>query len=153
MTEAARIAEQLQKAHEGNAWHGPALAEILDGVTAEQALARPLAEAHSICEIVLHIAVWTDLTTSVLDGDPTREPREGDWPSVAEAGEAAWEQAVAKLNRAQTRLFEVAAKLPDSRLQETAAGRDYTIAVMLLGVLQHNVYHAGQIALLKKAQA
>ncbi|HJQ24643.1 MAG TPA: DinB family protein [Blastocatellia bacterium] len=153
MKEAARIADQLQKSHEGNAWHGPALGELLDGVTAEQALARPLADAHSICEIVLHLAGWTDLTTSVLEGDPTREPREGDWPSLAEAGAGAWEQAVEKLNRAQARLFAAASKLPDSRLQETAAGRDYTIGFMLLGVLQHNAYHAGQIALLKKVQA
>lgn len=152
MSEAARLADQLQKSHEGEAWHGPALAELLAGVTAEQALARPLADAHSIYEIVLHLAGWTDLTVRVLEGDPTREPHEGDWPPGGEPSQAAWEQAVEKLNRDQTRLFEAASKLPDSRLQERAAGRDYTIGFMLLGVLQHNAYHAGQIALLKKAQ-
>ena len=151
MQEAARIADQLQKGHEGNAWHGPALSELLDGVTAQQALARPIANLHSICEIVMHLAAWTDLSARVLEGDQTREPEAGDWPPVSGADQTAWGLAVEKLNRAQQRLFQATSNLPDSRLQESAAGRDYTIGFMLLGILQHNAYHAGQIAFLKKA--
>jgi hypothetical protein len=55
MSEIHRIADQLKRSLEGEAWHGPALRELLSGVTAKQAAARPLAGAHSIWEIVLHI--------------------------------------------------------------------------------------------------
>src|SRR5438874_6297432 len=58
MTEIERIQDQLKRAFEANAWHGPSVSEVLNGITADQAHARPLRNAHSIWELVRHIAVW-----------------------------------------------------------------------------------------------
>lgn len=58
MTEIQRIVDQLNRAFEGEAWHGPAVMDILEGITAQQAAARPFNGTHSIWEIVLHIAAW-----------------------------------------------------------------------------------------------
>ncbi len=151
MTEVSELAEQLKWAHEGGAWFGSSLTELLAGMAAREAAARPVAGAHSIWEIALHIAAWDGLWVRRLEGHPADVPEEGDWPSVGETTEEAWRSALAKVNGAQERLLRAVAALPDSRLREKVVGKDYSVSFMLYGILQHNVYHTGQIALLKKA--
>ncbi len=88
MSEVRRIKSQLRRAYEGKAWHGPSLREILDGVTAEQAARKPLAQAHSIWELVLHISAWESAVLKGLEGEYTEEPDEGDWPAVEDTSDA-----------------------------------------------------------------
>jgi uncharacterized damage-inducible protein DinB len=153
MREVARIGSQLKRASEGGAWHGPALLELLADVPAVQAAARPLAGAHSIWEIVLHVAAWQGFATRALGGEPMplNLPDEEDWPPVADAGEEAWRAAVADLGEVNRRLREAVRKLSDDDLERIVGGREYSFYFLLHGVVQHGLYHAGQIALLKKA--
>ena len=153
MQERANIIDHLSRAYAGGAWHGPALGELLADVSAEQAAARPMAEAHSIWELVLHIAAWNNVFCRRLEEHPTETPEEGDFPPVEETTEEAWAQARARLAHTQQQLLQTVSALPDSRLSEQVIGKDYSLGFMLLGIIQHNVYHAGQIALLKKARA
>ena len=148
MREAERIANQLRRAYRGEAWHGPALRELLEGVTAERAAARPLPGAHSIWELVLHVAAWQGVVLRRVGGEDAREPEEGDWSDVAEPDEARWREALARLDESTERLIEAVTGLADSRLEE-GIGRA-TLYAHLHGIIQHNLYHAGQIALLKK---
>jgi uncharacterized damage-inducible protein DinB len=153
MTEIERILDQSKRAYEGNAWHGPAVKEILAGITAAQAHARPLANAHSIWEIVHHIAVWEDAGRKRLEGDRTAIEVSSleDWPPATDASEAAWEEAKAALDRVHQRFIGAIARVPESRLDEPILEGMSSIYVTLHGVIQHGLYHAGQIALLKKA--
>ena len=151
MSETANIVDQLKRAFEGNAWHGPALKELLDGVSAEQASARPLSRAHTIWEIVRHISTWERVVCKRLKGERVDEPSEGDWAEVDDTSPAAWQMTLSNLREAHEALVQQAAALPDARLQETAVGTDYSVYFMLHGVIQHNLYHGGQIALLKQA--
>lgn len=153
MTEVARIADQLRRSFEGGAWHGPALMEVLEGVTAQQAAARPIAGAHSIWELVLHLWAWTEVEIERLAGKSVEEPAAGDFPAVTDTTEAAWRDALHTLERIHRDLFAAVEQLPESRLGEMAPGRDHTIYFMLLGQVQHTVYHAGQIAILKKVKS
>ena len=150
MSEGARLADQLRRSFEGGAWHGPALLEVLEGVTARQAAARPIAGAHSIWELVLHLEAWTRVEIERLAGKPVEEPEAGDWPAVTGTSEAAWQKAKQDLEAAHRELVAAVERLPESRLDEMAPGRDHTIYFMLHGQVQHTVYHAGQIAVLKK---
>ena len=97
MTEIERILDQLKRAYEGNAWYGPSLREVLAGITAEQAHARPLHNAHSIWELARHITVWEDAGRRRLGGDRAQieisSPQ--DWPPPDDPTEAAWEGAKA----------------------------------------------------------
>src|SRR5262249_11787313 len=86
MSETDRITDQMTRAYEGNAWHGPALRELLTTVTAETAAAKPLADRHSIWEIVLHVAAWKRVATRRVKGETVKEPPEGDWPPLPAAG-------------------------------------------------------------------
>jgi uncharacterized damage-inducible protein DinB len=150
MNEIQRIEDQLKRALEGKAWHGPSLRELLADVTAEQAAARPLANAHSIWEIVLHIAAWEEAVRRRLEGEPVDLFGEEDWPPVTNTSEAAWKNTLAKLENNHRELRKAIARLSDSRLEEAIAGEKYSVYVTLHGVIQHDLYHAGQIAVLKK---
>ncbi len=150
-SEVARIADQLRRSFEGEAWHGPALMEVLEGVTARQAAARPMAGAHSIWELVLHLEAWTGVEIERLAGKPVEEPEAGDWPAVKDTSAAAWREALRRLEAAHRKLLAAVERMPESRLEEMAPGRDHTIYFMLHGQAQHTAYHAGQIAVLKKS--
>lgn len=153
MTEIERILDQLQRAFEGNAWHGPSVREALNGVTAAQAHARPLPNAHSIWELVQHIAVWEDVGRRRLTGDRAQiaisSPE--DWPAADDTSAAAWEQAKAALERGHQALVDAIAQTAESRLDEPIFEGMSTVYATLHGVIQHDLYHAGQIAMLKKA--
>ena len=153
MNEVARIGSQLKRASEGGAWHGPALLELLADVSAEQAASRPLAGAHGIWEIVLHVAAWQGFATRAVEGGamPVDLADEGNWPPVADASEEAWRAAVEGVGRAGRRLRNALRKFSDEDLERIVPGREYNFYFLLHGVVQHGLYHAGQIALLKKA--
>jgi uncharacterized damage-inducible protein DinB len=153
MTEIERILDQLKRAYEGEAWHGPSVREGLAGVSAAQAHARPLANAHSIWELMQHIAVWEAVGRRRLQGDGAAieisSPE--DWPPADDQSEAAWEQAKAALDRGHQALVEAISQVSESRLDEPILEGLSTVYVTLHGVIQHDIYHAGQIAMLKKA--
>lgn len=151
MTQTEFIDDQLQRSCAGEAWHGPSLEETLSGITAEQALARPVAGAHSIWELTMHIGVWMSAARRRLAGDPAKLTPEQDWPPIDGGSSEAWLQTVNALQLEQNRLRAAIRSQPESSLENQTPGKNYSIAFMLHGVVQHNLYHAGQIALLKKA--
>ncbi|HZF41623.1 MAG TPA: DinB family protein [Blastocatellia bacterium] len=152
MTETHRINSQLKRAQEGQAWHGPSLRELLDGVTAEQAAAKPIPNAHSVWELVNHIIAWEQIARRRLEGaEEIAIPDEVNFPPVTDASEAAWQATLQSLEANHRGLRESIKKIDDAKLEEITPGTSYSIYVLLHGVIQHDLYHAGQIALLKKA--
>ncbi|HEY3025508.1 MAG TPA: DinB family protein [Pyrinomonadaceae bacterium] len=151
MTETERILDQLKRAYKGGAWHGPSVRETLAGLSAEIAAARPISAAHSIWEVVLHIAAWQAAVGRRLGGDRAQLPTEEDWPVVIETSEAAWSEAKKALDQSHDSLVAAVSGLDETRLDEPILTEMPSIYVTLHGVIQHDLYHAGQIAILKKA--
>jgi uncharacterized damage-inducible protein DinB len=151
-SEATRIAELLRRAFEGNAWHGPALLELLEDVNAATAAAKAMSKVHSIWELVLHIAVWDGAALRRLSGEKYQPTGDLNFPPMPTPTEAAWRKAVAATKRTHDVLVKTVAALPDSRLGERVPGKRYDFYHLLHGIAQHELYHAGQIAILKKAQ-
>jgi len=163
MSRAAGLADHIERTVTGPMWHGPALRDVLNGVTSDRALARPLAGAHSIWELVLHITAWCDIARRRLKGQATDDPTaEQDWPAVAPAlakagevsdidPEAEWQRAVDQLAASHRALAADTRLLTDDQIAARIPGLDYTVSVLLRGVVEHGTYHGGQIALLKKA--
>ena len=151
MGEIRRINDQLKRAFEGTAWHGDSLTEILAGVTATQAAAHPVAGAHSIWELVLHIIFWEEVSRQRVEGEDRKYEAEDGWKSVTDTSEAAWQATLGQLRATNHALRGAIERLSDEQLKEKAAGQEYSIYFLLHGVIQHDLYHAGQIALLKKA--
>jgi uncharacterized damage-inducible protein DinB len=153
MTEVDSIADLLERGFRGGAWHGPAVAEALAGLDAATAAARPLAGAHSIWEIVHHLAAWNEVPRRRLDGERLQNlPPERDWPPATDLSADAWQAAQAALQGAHAALHARVLELADRQLDDPVVGSDPTVRGMLFGVLQHNAYHAGQIVLLRKPQ-
>lgn len=151
-TECARISEQLRRAFTGGSWHGPSLKELLADVTVEQAAAHPVKGAHSIWELVLHIHVWEKAALGAAQGVAIAEPLpdEIQWPAHSVDADS-WAQTLSMLfvfNEALCRTIE---KFGDERLAETVPGREYDFHFIFNGVIQHSLYHAGQIVLLRKS--
>ena len=151
MSEIQRIEEQMTRAFEASAWSGPAVLELLNGLGAEQAARRPVAAAHSIWELVLHMTTWKDVVARRLGGEPVKDvPPEIDFPRVTDTGAAAWSAATERLAATHERLRAALRTVRDDELDAPPPNGVTKRYVLLHGIVQHDLYHAGQIALLKK---
>jgi hypothetical protein len=159
--ELQRIADQLHRAINGPAWHGPAILQLVRGLSPQQAAARPIAKGHSIWELVAHTAAWLEIVRQRLDGNPPRVTAALNWPPVhrpmpkgagAVSDTRRWRADVDRLRRAASDLRGAILALDDQRLAEDVAttGTRWSGYVTLHGTVQHVLYHAGQIAILKK---
>ena len=154
-SEVDRIRDQFRRAFEGEAWHGPSVLALLDGVTAQQAAAHPIPGAHSIWELTLHIAAWERACLRRLNGDPAQLSDAEDWEPISDTSDAAWEATKQQLIDNHRELLDAIANVDDARLNEPIMTHPdipfSSIYVTLHGGVQHDLYHAGQIAMLKKA--
>jgi uncharacterized damage-inducible protein DinB len=154
MREIDRILDQMDRGFSGDAWHGPSLMSALEGISAQGASKRPIGGAHSIWELVHHVGSWHAIVLRRLRGEHVEVTAEGDWPPVWEVTEVAWQRALENLTENYARLREFVAGIADAQLDtkdQEASGENTSRYVVLHGLIQHNCYHAGQIAILKKA--
>ena len=151
------LLEELRHAHDGDPWHGPSRSSVLADVTVEEAARHPGGDAHGIWELVLHMRAWTLEVARRLGGAPARMPPEGDWPPVPRPSADAWSAARLSLDDAHEAVAAALRALPPERLADTVGtdrdaplGAGVTYAAMLHGLAQHDAYHTGQIAILKR---
>jgi len=154
MDSASIIANEIERTVSGPMWHGPALSELLSGVTHDQAAARPIAGAHTIWELVLHIIAWADIARERLSHRMLESvPADVDFPPVPPPSAAAWTAALGRLASSHQALAREAAALsPEALAAPVPVPKPrYTVSTLLHGVIEHGTYHGGQIALLKRA--
>ena len=155
-SELARIAAEFQRAYNGDAWHGPALTVTLKGVQAFRASSKPIPQAHSVWEIVRHLTAWNHIVRRRFLGELVKVSPEQDWPPLQDMGNDAWEADLAALEEACVALVSAIKKQAkkaggDTVLKRKVRGKTHNVYVMLHGAVQHNLYHAGQISILRKA--
>lgn len=151
------IIAELRRAHNGDPWHGPSRSALLADVTPAEAFWHPSGGAHSIWETVLHMRSWTrEVTRRALGGEPAG-PADGDWPVIPDCSASAWEESKASLDAAHEELLATVRAIPKSRLAKKVGvtrhaplGTGISHRAMLHSLAQHDVYHSGQIALLKR---
>jgi len=158
MNEVDRIVARLQRLHAGDAWHGSSVRDVLHGIDAQRAAARPLPQAHTIWEILLHMTAWLDEVRERLGGGTPGLPRAGDWPAVSDTSAAAWQRALDSHAVAHAALLAMLERFDASQLPRTVGGEreresgtGVSYEVMLHGLAEHEAYHSGQIGILKKA--
>lgn len=152
------LVDQLERVHGGDPWHGSSRAALLADVTAQEAHTRPFFSVHSIWELVLHMTAWTSEVTRRVQGGLAGEPEMGDWPAPPSApDERAWRAARAALDDAHVALRDAVRAFDPSRLaarvgdeRSASLGTGVTFAQTINGLVQHDAYHSGQIALVKK---
>jgi uncharacterized damage-inducible protein DinB len=134
MAETRRISDLMTRVIEGDPWHAGNVMDLLADLTVAEAKAKPVRGGHSIWQIVLHLTGWANEVSARVEGKAAGTPVKGDWPAVGAATAAGWSSAKEGLARAYQQLG-------------TGLSRYLTIH----GAIHHGVYHAGQIALLKRA--
>jgi uncharacterized damage-inducible protein DinB len=154
MTRAEQLAKHIERAVSGPLWHGPVLDFVLAGVTHEHAAAKPIAGAHSIWEIVLHVAAWAEIARARLDGRAIADPpQDVDWPPVRDTSAQDWDAALHRVRQSHVELATRVRQLSESALDERIRDLNYTPWYLLHGVVEHTTYHGGQIMMLRKASA
>jgi uncharacterized damage-inducible protein DinB len=151
VSEIYRIIDQMDRAYSGDAWHGPSLKTLLDGLSAEDASTHAVPGAHSIWEIVNHLAAWQSIVERRMNGETVEVTVEQDWPPVWEVSEVAWQRALENFAESRSRLRATIESIRDEQLNEKPGTSRDSRYVILHGVVQHDLYHGGQIAILRKA--
>lgn len=158
MQETHRLADMLERVLDGDPWHGSNVLAVLGDLDAAAANVRPWPGAHTIWELVLHMTGWAEEVRARLGGAPADEPRGGDWPHVTDDAPEAWSAAVARLADAHRALAaairaagDAVLDTPVVDLRDPASGTGLSQYLTLHGLVHHTAYHAGQIALVRKA--
>src|SRR4029077_6686936 len=139
MSEISRILDQMDRAIDGEAWHGPALNQLLEGITAEQASMHPVRGAHSIWEIVNHLAAWNRIVHRRFAGTPVDVTPEMDLPPVGGVGGGEWAGALEKLRENRAKFRAAVAQVRDEELLTPPAGTEWSRYATLHGVVQHDL--------------
>ena len=151
---AALVSNHVKRTVTGPMWHGASLDELLKDVTPEQAAARPIAGAHTIWELVVHVTAWAEIARARMRGERTADATAAeDWPPVGATGAAEWQAALDRLREGHRALATDVRRLDEAAFDAKVPGLDYSVSNLLHGVIEHGTYHGGQIALLKRAVA
>ena len=149
-TEIQRIITLFKETFEGPAWHGPAVKEVLKGISAEQSL-RSFDDGHNIAELVFHITAWRTFLINELKGlEKYDVSEEENFIKIENINEQEWQNLQEKLNKSQSELLALLNDQEDSILEQRVGKRNYNFYVLMHGVIQHDLYHLGQIIMLKK---
>ena len=149
MTEVERILDQYDRAMNGDAWHGDPVWKVLDGISAQQAASRAHPQRHTIWELVAHMTFWETQVYRRINGLPDKPPENLNFPVMPEPTAENWQSTLADFRRSNLDFRQCVSQLDPARLDQAAPGRDKSIYVEVHGVIQHHLYHAGQIAILR----
>jgi len=154
----ADLLDALDEAFNRRSWHGTNLRGAIRGLTPHEAARRPRKGRHNIWELVVHAAYWKYAVRRRLTGDKRGSfPLKGSnfWPRPSAPARSAasrdeWERDVALLDAQHRALREAVAAFPSRRWSQRAPGSPFTYAAIVRGVAAHDLYHAGQIQLIKR---
>jgi uncharacterized damage-inducible protein DinB len=150
--EVKRIYKNIAAIYDGQPWHGDNIQRYLSDISAEVASKKPLNLNHSIAEIVCHMTAWRNFAIEKIKGNADYEvwDTELNWQTIAALTQEEWQLIKSNLQTSQTELLKQIEQLPEHLLNAQVEGRKYNLRLLLQGIAQHDVYHAGQIAIIKK---
>lgn len=152
MSEVERIVSHYDGVLAGNAWHGDPIWPMLESISAREAAARPVAGVHTIWELVMHMIFWEDVAAKRLTGLRAGLVEELNFPAMPPATEENWRKTLDEFRASNRKFRDNLAKLEPAQLNEMTAAGKRTFCGEAHGVIEHHVYHLGQIAILRKAQ-
>ncbi|HZD31556.1 MAG TPA: DinB family protein [Candidatus Angelobacter sp.] len=150
MSEIARILDQYDRALHRDAWHGDPVWKILAGVNPRRAFRRLSPATHSIWELVMHMAFWETAVHRRLRKLPKQSVKKLNFPALPEPTAANWNYALGTLRASNVAFRETLAQLDETELDKPLSSARKSVYVEVHGVIQHHLYHAGQMAVLRK---
>jgi uncharacterized damage-inducible protein DinB len=157
MSIAEKLQTSLQSILAHQPWYGPATYDILDGINFEAAYEKPPGSVHNIAGILLHMLGWTQEATERMHGKEAGDPTGGDWPDPGQPDEQRWQHLINDFKLANVTLAGVIQSFPAEKWgaptndkRYSATGEGVTYQELIEGLIQHHIYHSGQIALLNR---
>lgn len=157
MTTSEKLQNELKKVLSGDPWYGNPVYQIIEQVTFEAAFEKPAGTAHNIAEIVLHMLAWTEEVMDRMNGMSAGLPSSGDWPPTGNPEEQKWQNYVNDLKLVNVNLLSIIRDFPDEQWNEPIndernceSGSGVTYEELVNGLIQHHIYHSGQIAILNR---
>jgi uncharacterized damage-inducible protein DinB len=155
MTKSEQLKAELECVLWGDAWYGPPVYAIIEQVSFEAAYEKPQGSVHNIAGIVLHMLAWTEEVLDRMNEMAAGMPSSGDWPDTGKPDEQKWQNYVNDLKLVNVNLLGVIQGFPEEKWSELindprGAEPVTTYEDLVRGFIQHQVYHAGQIALLNR---
>ncbi|HWZ16364.1 MAG TPA: DinB family protein [Mucilaginibacter sp.] len=155
MTKSEQIKQNLERALWGKPWYGQPIYTIIDQVSFEAAYEKPTASVHNIAGIVLHMLAWTEEVLDRMNGMAASIPSSGDWPDAGKPDEQKWQNYVNDLKLVNVNLLGAIQNFPEEKwdelINDTRENEPVTTYEnLIVGFIEHQIYHAGQIALLTR---
>ncbi len=150
MHELSLIKERIRRALHGDAWHGSSVRELIKDISAFEPASHPIVNAHSIWEIVLHLTCWHRVVKRRLRGEYYEPNEEENWPAIIMINEASWKIAQEDIYQSAEELLVELDLFSEEKFEELVPGKSFSYGIMLHGIIEHDLYHGGQIAILKK---
>lgn len=151
--EISRIISLVESAYKGEPWYGQPAKEILAGIDSNTAFDRPVPGAHNIYELVKHMIAWRKFVWKRLGGENNFFlTDEENWEKKEVNNNDTWSSALTELEESQNKLVNILKSTPEEKLYEKVSGKAYNYYTLLHGIIHHDIYHLGQISLLKKGK-
>lgn len=156
MTTSEKLSLELEKVLSGDPWYGSSVYDIIEKVAFEAAYEKPSGAAHNIAAIVLHMVAWTEEVMDRMNGLTPGVPSSGDWPPTGSPEEQKWQNYVNDLKLVNVNLLGLIQNTPEEKWNEPVNDKreneqgGMTYEEMVYGLIQHHIYHSGQIALLRR---
>jgi len=157
MTISEQLKQDLEKVLYGDPWYGPNVYDIIGKVSFEAAFEKPPGSIHNIAGIVLHMISWTEEVMDRMNGMPAQMPSSGDWPDPGTPEEQKWQNYVNDLKLVNVNLLGLIQNFPEEEWTEPykdernrELGTGVSFEELVKGLIQHHIYHSGQIALLNR---
>jgi uncharacterized damage-inducible protein DinB len=151
-TEIKSILSSLEETLSSQPWYGRSVYSILEEVDPTTVYIHPGNDGHSLVELLYHMITWVEFTVDGLKGEKGKGVdffEQLDW-RIIDPTEHTWENGLQQFKKANQELISMLNKLDDAALEQIVRGRKYTTRYMLNGLVQHNIYHLGQIAYISK---
>ena len=149
------IIKSLQDTLEGQPWYGRAVYEILDETDETKVFIQPNAHSHSLADLLYHMLAWAEFTQKRIAKEIITDMaayEAMDWRKIDPAGHS-WKKGVAELKASHQKIIDLLQSKDDAFLEEIVDYRKYNFRYLLNGLIQHNIYHLGQVAYVKKMLA
>jgi uncharacterized damage-inducible protein DinB len=151
-TEIKRIVKAIEANIYGKPWFGNNLISQLNGIDACKATFIPSRLNHSIAEILMHMMAWRKFVIEKIKGNEAYEVWETDldWVAIPNLSEEAWQNLLTQLSENQATLINIISEKASEILDDKVDGRNYNFRLLLNGIVQHDIYHIGQISIIRK---
>ncbi|MBD3582719.1 DinB family protein [Flavobacterium selenitireducens] len=135
---------------DGDPWLDSALMPTLRGISAEKAAEKPSSVVNSIWEVVYHVRMWRDVVLNRVNGEFDPTPEHNYFLEISDTSAEAWKKLLSELEQTQVDWLNFLEKVSPEKLSEKYLDSGYTVYDFIFGIMQHDAYHLGQLALLVK---